>query len=101
VHVVDVALLCCVGAALVLIVELDARFPNHNVMNAFGIFYPQYWCQSNAEEAFDNHLRCLMETYGHAKILGEGDSKLMLTPLIDREALIFQRALFKTYMRSN
>jgi hypothetical protein len=89
------------GAAKVLVAELDARFPNHNVMNAFGIFYPQYWCNVNAEDAFDGHLRTLMDTYGHGKILGEGDNKILIPPLIDCGALISERALFKTCMKSN
>ena len=82
-------------------VEFDARFLAHNVMNAFGIFYPQYWCQLNAEEAFDNHLCTLMDTYGHGNFLGEGDKKLLIKPLIDQDSLISQRALFKTCMKSN
>lgn len=81
--------------------ELDARFPAHHVMNAFGIFCPQYWWQVSAEEMFDKHLRILMDVYGHAKILGEGEGKLLIKPIIDRDALISQRALFKTCMKSN
>jgi hypothetical protein len=100
-HGLFVVVMLIPGAAKMLIAELDARFPTHNVMNAFGIFYPQYWCQLNAEEAFDNHLRTLMDTYGHGKILGEGDKKLLIPPMIDRETLISQRALFKTCMKSN
>jgi len=38
------------GAAKMLVQELDARFPAYHVMNAFGILYPRYWCQSNAED---------------------------------------------------
>jgi len=84
-----------------LVTELDARFPAQHVMNAFGILYPQYWCAPNAEEAFDSYLRTLMDTYGHEKILGEGDQKILIRPVIDRDALIAQRALFKTCMKSN
>lgn len=84
-----------------LVHELDERFPAHHVMNAFGVLYPQYWCQVSAEETFDKHLRVLMDTYGHGKILGEGENKLLVTPLINRDALISQRALFKTCMKSN
>jgi len=49
-----------------LVLELDLRFPAHHVMNAFGVFYPQYWCSSNVEEAFDSHLRT-KNTYGMEK----------------------------------
>jgi len=42
-----------------------------------------------------------MDTYGHGRILGEGDKKLLIKPLIDRDALMAQRSLFKTCMKSN
>lgn len=71
-----------------LIAELDSRFPAHHVMNAFGILYPQYWCQLDAEQSFDKHLQILIETYGHGKILKEGDDKLLIKPLIDRDAFM-------------
>jgi hypothetical protein len=90
-----------VGAAKMLVEELDARFPAHHVMNAFGILYPQYWVQLSAEEMFDKHLRILMDTYGHGKILGEGEKKLLIPALLDRDALMSQRGLFKTCMKSN
>jgi hypothetical protein len=31
-----------------LIDELDSRFPSHEVLDAFGILYPQYWVQESA-----------------------------------------------------
>jgi len=70
-------------------------------MNAFGILYPQYWCHVAAEENFDKHLRILLDAYGHGKILGEGEQKLMIKPLINRDAIMSQRSLFKTCMKSN
>lgn len=91
----------CAGAASLVIAELDARFPSQQVMNAFGILYPQYWCQGDAEEHFDKHLRCLLDNYGHGKILGEGDNKILVPALINRDLLMAQRSLFKTCMRSN
>ena len=84
-----------------LISELDSRFLAQQMMNAFGIFYPQYWCDKKAEETFDSHLQALMAHYGHGKILGEGDAKLLVKPLIDRDAVMAQRSLFKTCMKSN
>jgi len=42
-----------------------------------------------------------MEAYSHGKILGEGDKKLLIRPLINRDALMSQRGLFKTCMKSN
>jgi hypothetical protein len=89
------------GAAEMLVKELEDRFPAHHVMNAFGILYPQFWCQGSAEEMFDKHLRTLMDTYGHGNFLGEGDKKMLIKPLIDREAIMSQRGLFKACMKSN
>lgn len=42
-----------------------------------------------------------MDTYGHGKILGEGEKKLLIPVLLDRDALMSQRGLFKTCMKSN
>jgi hypothetical protein len=33
-----------VGAATKLVQELDSRFPTHQLMEALGMVYPQYWC---------------------------------------------------------
>jgi len=89
------------GAATKLIQELDNRFPAQNVMRALGNKYPQIWCQGNANEQFDAHLRVLMDAYGHGKILGQGDDKLLLPPLINRDLVMSQRGLFKMCMKSN
>jgi hypothetical protein len=70
-------------------------------MNAMGILYPQYWLQGNAEEQFDKHLRTLIDAYGHAKVIGDGETKFAIPPLIDRDEIMSQRGLFKCCMKSN
>jgi len=50
---------------------------------------------------FDKHLWTFMDTYGHGKLLGEGDKIFLIKPFIDQDALISQWALFKTCMKSN
>ena len=90
-----------VGAVGKLIHELDHRFPAQNVMSALDIMYPQFWCEANADEQFDAHLRVLMEAYRHGKILGFGNEKVLLPPLINRDQLMSQRGLFKVCMKSN
>ena len=77
-----------VGAAKMLVEELDARFPTHHVMNALGILYPQHWVELSAKEMFDKHLRILMDTYGDGKILGEGENKLLILALLDHDSLM-------------
>jgi len=52
-----------------------------------------------SEEMFDKHLRTLMDAYGHEKILGEVDQKLLVNPLIDHDALMSQHGLFKAYIK--
>jgi len=61
-------------------------------MSTLGIMYLQFWCDGNAERQFDVHLRVLMETYGHSKVLGKTseNDKLLLSPLINRELLMLQ-----------
>jgi len=81
--------------------ELDNRIPAQNVMSALGIMYPQFWCDANADDQFDAHLRVLVDAYGHGKTLGSGSEKLLLKPLIDRDQLMSQRGLFKVCMKSN
>lgn len=70
------------SAAKMLVEELDAYFLAHHVMNAFGILYPQYRCQPNADDTFDKYLWTLMDTYAHGTILEEGDKKT-IDPLVD------------------
>jgi len=77
------------SAAKLLVQELDAHFPSaHNVMNAFGILYLQFWCQPNAKDMFNKHLRTLIEAYGYSKILGEGEKKMLIPPLLNCDSLI-------------
>jgi len=89
------------SATQILVQELDDRFPQYKVMSAFGVLYLQFWCQGDTEELFDKNLHILMDTYGHEIFLSEGDKKMLLKPLTDHDALISQRALFKTCMKSN
>lgn len=50
---------------------------------------------------FDKHFRMLMDTYYHKKILEEGDKKMLIKLLIDHDALMSQRGLFKACMKSS
>jgi len=42
-----------------------------------------------------------MDIYNHGKIIGEGDKKLFLKPLVDRDVFISQSTLFILCMKSN
>jgi hypothetical protein len=44
---------CCISEiAQSLSDEMDARFPEHDILDAFGIIYPQYLMQEGADESF-------------------------------------------------
>ena len=54
-----------VGAAEVLITQLEKRFPASTLMDAFGIVYLQYWMVARAEENFAWHLKIIKEQYAY------------------------------------
>lgn len=66
-----------------------------------GILYPQYWLAGDCESTFEKHLRILMDYYGHGKIIGKDNDKVLVPALVDRERLLSQQGLFKLAMRSN
>lgn len=88
-------------AACGLIKELDNRFPAQNLMQAMGILYPQYSLQRDCEESFSKHIRVLMDYYGHGKILGKDNDKVLVPAVIDRELLLSQQGLFKLTILSH
>jgi hypothetical protein len=45
------------GVVAQLIQELQRRFPEHIVLDALGIIYPQYWLQPDVEITFSKHLK--------------------------------------------
>lgn len=50
---------------------------------------------------FDKHLRTLLDAYSDAKILAEGEKKMLIKLLIDCDTLMAQQGLFKMCMKSN
>lgn len=57
---------CCVTAKLI-ILELDSRFADQDVMNTLGIVFPQYWLNDSCEDTFQAHLTMLLKHYCEAK----------------------------------
>ena len=47
------------GAALGLIQELKLQFPMHDVLDAHGVVYVQYWLSSDVDSNFTKHLHVL------------------------------------------
>jgi hypothetical protein len=89
------------AAAVSLIGELRSRFPQHEILDAHGIVYPQYWAAPNAEERFRKHLHLLKRFYGESKTIVEGDKSRSIAPLLDSWQLDSQQAYFKLAMLNN
>ena len=58
--------------------ELQDCFPNHTVLNAMGIVYPQYWAPPNIEVNFLKHLNSLKGFYCEPKLLVSGKDEGMI-----------------------
>jgi hypothetical protein len=59
----------CTATCDLLVFELERKFPNHKLMNALGIIYPQYWLQPNCESTFMDHLALIKHHYCISKKL--------------------------------
>lgn len=87
--------------------ELDHRFPQHEVLDAFGIVYPQYWQQPGAEESFSQHLQVLKNFYCHSRAVNngrplfEGGESFIAPEMLNASALDTQQGLFKVTMKAN
>jgi hypothetical protein len=92
------------GVAIQLIGELRSRFSQHDILDAHGIIYPQYWANPNAEESFHKYLQVLKKFYGEHKTLSRGEngeSKTHVPALLDPWKLDSQQAYFKLSMLNN
>jgi hypothetical protein len=72
----------CTEITQSLIDELDSRFPSHEVLDAFGILYPQYWVQEGTEDSFPHHHAVLKKQYSHRQttIGKDGDFTFVARP---------------------
>ncbi len=48
------------------ITELDRHFVDFEFMNAFGIVYPQFWIQLDADFSFSLHMHIIKKHYCEA-----------------------------------
>jgi hypothetical protein len=96
--------LWCTEVAQALSDELDRRFPHQEVLDAFGIIYPQYWMQEGADESFHKHLDILKQFYCGDRKLNNGkeDGKPYSVPeMLNASSLDTQQGLFKVSMKAN
>jgi hypothetical protein len=64
---------CCLNYAKSLIYELQHRFPNHELMLALGVIYPNFWVDHtfDDEDVFHQHLTITKATYYVACKIGK------------------------------
>jgi hypothetical protein len=86
---------------------MDARFPQHDLLDAFGIIYPQFWMQEDVEEAFQQHLSvlkafyCIAREVNGGRPLIEGGDCFTAPELMSASKLEVQQGLFKVTVRTN
>jgi hypothetical protein len=87
--------------------ELDRRFPQQELLDAFGIVYPQYWKQPGADDSFSHHLAVIKKFYCHSKVLNagkplyEGGGSHTASEMLSGSMLDNQQGLFRTTMKAN
>ncbi len=82
----------CIIAYDLLVTKLERRFPNHELKNAFGIIYPQYWLWLN------DHLSLIKQHYYISQKLDvEGK---WVSNAFSKEILDLQTFFFKLIMKS-
>ncbi len=83
----------CTTTFDLLVIELEQRFPNHELVNAFGVIYPQYQLQANCESTFAIHQNVIKQHYYTPKQLDASNSWVYES--LSRETLDIQSSLFK------
>jgi hypothetical protein len=88
----------CIVVCDLLVTKLKQRFPIHELMNVFGIIYPQYWLQPNHESTFVDHLSIIKRHYYISQKLGV--DRRWVSKALSKEILDLQTSLFKLTMKS-
>ena len=83
--------------------EISTRFPAMPVMDALGMFYPQYWLQKENYDHFDQHLTVLKNHYsGQNRIISASTSmELSIDPLVSWARLNYESGMFRMTMTNN
>lgn len=63
------------GTAKKLVQELGSRFPAHQLMEALGVVYLQYWCLEDCRENFKKYMQVIKKHYYHAKSTNQKRTK--------------------------
>ena len=94
-------LLLCTEGAIKLMDEMAGRFPDHNLMDALGIVYPQYWLQRDCAASFRKHLDIIKDFYGEPKWIGQDENKRCVPAVLDKSLLELEQPLFRIAMIAN
>ncbi len=78
---------------------LEKRFFAHDVMDALGVVYPQYWFKSSCEVTFLVHMATLKGSYCPLKKLGS--TQTWMPTILDVNILDSQPSFFKIKMMFN
>ena len=99
----DLLVCACAEMAQSLCDEFDRRFPSQELLDAFGIIYPQYWIQEGAEASLAQHLSVLKDFYSSAKVVNgvEGRTPYTAPEMLSASILDNQQGLFKLTMKAN
>jgi hypothetical protein len=65
-----------------LIAELGKRYLDHELMNALGIVFPQYWLQHNYDQFFPLHMKTLQQYFYVIQSVSKGDANKLVARLI-------------------
>ena len=89
-------------AAQHVIKEVRGHFSSHNIMDALGLVYPQYWLNGDPQALFWGHLDLVKKHYGEPKWVRKGTSEeLCIQPILDAVKLEEQQHLFRVTMVHN
>jgi len=81
----------CRDVAELLIAELDQRFPDSDLMNAFSIVFPQFWLQANCDELFPMYLKTIRNHFCVPRSVTGGSKEelevRMQDPILDARLL--------------
>ena len=81
--------------------ELDNRFSNVELLDVFGIIYPQYWTQEGGDDTFQQHLLVLKNFYCTSKTETFDRKQLLILEMLSASKLDVEQSLFKLTMKAN
>lgn len=82
-----------------MIQEHEARFLAHDVMDAFGIVYPQYSLQPNCEVFVSKHIHVIKTTF-FSRFWRDGE-EIFMYKVLNANNVDNQQRMFKLTMKSN